>query len=126
MTSTLLQKKKKKKELLGCSVVLRHYSRERAAKLELSGHGLIALDLFRQEPNSVEAGLVDVWGKRAAGQVGQGESAGEGNQAGRHLQDGQQPLAGISDALWCLQAKNTTQDQCKNKMRERDIHPSIH
>lgn len=84
----------------------------------LPGYCPISFDLTTNEPCLIEAGLVDVWRKRAASQVGQEESAGVGNQAGRHLQDGQQPLAGVSDAIWCLQVKNTgVRTRCPNTTR---------
>lgn len=84
-------------------------------RLDFSKSELWSFTLIASDPSSsIEAWLVDVGRQRAAGQVRQVQSTGEGNQARRHLQDGQQPLAGIHNALCCLQAKQDT-DPCEKK-----------
>lgn len=51
---------------------------------------------------SIKAGLVDVWGQSASGQVRQVQSSGDGNNAGRRLQNNQQPLCSAGHTFWCL------------------------
>lgn len=64
----------------------------------------------KQPQELIKTWLVDVWGHSAASQVGQVESGSHGNKAGRHLQDGQQPLCNIGHTIWCLEGKNMKQD----------------
>lgn len=72
-----------------CPVLLHHDSREGTENPAALGSSPIALDLLIKEPHLIKTGLVDIWGYPAASQVGQVQSAGEGNEAGCHLQDGQ-------------------------------------
>lgn len=94
---------------------------EHASNPELQGFSHCALD----PSTSIEAGLIDIGGEGAPGEGRQVQSAGEGNQASRHLQDGQEPPAGMQDALRCLQVRNTTQEKRENYVLNTTFYHSF-
>lgn len=61
----------------------------------------------KETSRSVKGGLVDIKGQRVAGEVGQVEGRCHGNEASSSLQDGQQPLCGSGQTVWCLGGADT-------------------